>query len=285
MLYDTVVGTARRLVFGLVGLRYSRSSRAKNAAEPPIKLFWWNGEPNFGDRFMVDLIWRLFGYRSEWVGPESCDMIGAGSILDYPVVRLREKEFRVWGSGFIKPDSECPRAGVYHLVRGPLTRSRLPLEYKDIPVGDPGLLANVVYEKARRSGKIGVVPHYVDKELPIVRAMEEDDRFSVIDVAWSPDVVARRISECSLVLSSSLHGLVFADSYGIPNAHIQLSDRLTGGLYKFTDYYASVGRVYENATISKLFDDSYLDSLKKSYVPVRGLFAMQRSLIKSFPYG
>jgi pyruvyltransferase len=50
------------------------------------------------------------------------------------------------------------------------------------------------------------------------------------------------IVKCEFVLSSSLHGIIFSDSYSIPNAHMNLTGRVTGGSYKFDDYFASVNR-------------------------------------------
>src|SRR5699024_3940838 len=61
----------------------------------------------------------------------------------------------------------------------------------------------------------------------------------VINVGWTPEEVAKEISSCDAVISSSLHGLIFSDALGVPNAHIRLGDKLKGGLYKFHDYYSA----------------------------------------------
>lgn len=50
------------------------------------------------------------------------------------------------------------------------------------------------------------------------------------------------IVKCEFVLSSSLHGIIFADSFGIPNAHMNVSTRVMGGSYKFDDYVQAVNR-------------------------------------------
>jgi hypothetical protein len=59
-----------------------------------------------------------------------------------------------------------------------------------------------------------------------------------------PDVLAtvRTIASCDFVVSSSLHGLIAADAFGIPNVWVRWSDRVAGGSWKFLDYFRSVGR-------------------------------------------
>ena len=52
---------------------------------------------------------------------------------------------------------------------------------------------------------------------------------------------------CELVISSSLHGLIFAEAFGIPArwlaprdvAHLKHSSYVTEGWFKYVDYYAS----------------------------------------------
>ena len=55
----------------------------------------------------------------------------------------------------------------------------------------------------------------------------------------------RQIAECRFILSSSLHGLIIADSMGIPNLHVEFGDRLLGDGYKFDDYYSAYGLTHK----------------------------------------
>ena len=38
-----------------------------------------------------------------------------------------------------------------------------------------------------------------------------------------------------------MHGLIVADALGIPNIRMILSDKITGGDYKYDDYYSAFG--------------------------------------------
>ena len=55
---------------------------------------------------------------------------------------------------------------------------------------------------------------------------------------WS--TVIRRISQAGLVISSSLHGLVVADAFGIPCTYLRLSEE--ENILKYEDYVLGVGR-------------------------------------------
>ena len=66
----------------------------------------------------------------------------------------------------------------------------------------------------------------------------------IIDLAhyekWT-DVIDQ-ICSCEIIASSSLHGLIVPDAYNIPNCWITLSGKISGGLFKFYDYFSSVNR-------------------------------------------
>ena len=56
--------------------------------------------------------------------------------------------------------------------------------------------------------------------------------------SWNRNIES--ILEADLVLSSSLHGLVVAEAYGIPARYVRLSE--TEGAFKYHDYYEGTGR-------------------------------------------
>jgi pyruvyltransferase len=60
---------------------------------------------------------------------------------------------------------------------------------------------------------------------------------SPLDPWWS---VVRRISRARHVISTSLHGLVVADAFGVPCTYLRLSEE--ENLFKYEDYVLGVGR-------------------------------------------
>lgn len=264
--------------------------RYRNVLKKPIKTFWWrdveHGIVNFGDEITKDIVNRIFGYRCVWAPLEECSLIGVGSIVELAMPRQANNTIHVWGSGFIREQSGDDNLHdlVFHAVRGERTLDRVGGS-ENIVLGDPGLLANITYRPAKQKNeKIGVVVHYIDSDLPIVDKIKNDERFMIINPLDAPDNVAWKISSCRFILSSSLHGLIFADSFGVPNIHVKFSDKVTGGEYKFRDYYSATGREYRAADNCRIFDQEYLKSLRNEYLPIKDLHTLQRKLIKAFPF-
>jgi pyruvyltransferase len=66
--------------------------------------------------------------------------------------------------------------------------------------------------------------------------------------------VIRDLMSCRAIASSSLHGLILADAYGLPNAWLDSDaggggSRPGGGEFKFYDYFASVDKLRHSQTL------------------------------------
>ena len=66
-------------------------------------------------------------------------------------------------------------------------------------------------------------------------------RVRVIDVHQEAAAAVREIAACGTIITTSLHGLVTADSFGIPAVWTTLDPPLEGGDFKFHDYEAALG--------------------------------------------
>jgi len=205
---------------------------------------WYDDVQNFGDQLTPDVLGWL-GLTCIHNSSPSAHVVGVGSILG----RLPSHySGTVLGSGFLEdgPPVSLPAAHVL-IVRGELTRRRLSCNKKKVVLGDPGLLVRDIYrlpvENPQEVFPVGIVPHYVDvcdhRIQEIARRCAES--VLIIDVRRRPLDVIRDIASCSHVLSSSLHGLVTADGMGIPTCWLNLSKRVAGEGYKFSDYYSAFG--------------------------------------------
>jgi len=87
------------------------------------------------------------------------------------------------------------------------------------------------------------LPHFSDSKLgPRFTALCPAPYLStVIDPRGEPLDVLRLIGSCRKIVTSSLHGMIVADAFGIPR-RVEISPALAkdGGDFKFRDYSASV---------------------------------------------
>ena len=154
----------------------------------------------------------------------------------------------VWGTGCIDEKMVGEKPKKIYAVRGPLTQQELELKGWECPevYGDPALLYPMIYNpQIEKKHKWGFIPHYIefeeDKDLEVIYHMESLG-FQIIDVCSGTEKFVDEILECENIISSSLHGLIAADAYGIPNARVNVSNKLIGGDFKFKDYCYSVER-------------------------------------------
>lgn len=183
----------------------------------------------------------------------------------------------VWGSGAMFGTERLMHHPKEVLaVRGALTRSLLLANGVDCPeiYGDPALLLPRVYNPQRigKKYRIGVIPHIQDLSNPILlRYIQENDDAVLINLknygVWT-DVIDM-ILQCEFVISSSLHGLIISDAYGIPNVWVSFSDKVSGGSFKYLDYFSSVHKqcksslpIYDYETICKISIHDCIDAEK-----------------------
>lgn len=157
----------------------------------------------------------------------------------------------VWGAGIIdgnKPLKVKPRK--VYAVRGPLTRKKLLAEEVECPeiYGDPALLTPLYYRPNKQKRyKYGIISH-VSNQATVAnlrmngKCISECADVLIINLGqyihWH-DIIDQ-VCECESILSSSLHGLIIAEAYRVPNVWIEFGKPLIGGHFKFHDFFMSI---------------------------------------------
>lgn len=192
----------------------------------PIRVWAWSeGVANFGDELGPAILQRM-GIEIERVDTiAEAQLVTCGSLLEHAAQEAKPGTV-VWGSGLMYGDP----VDVSHLdiraVRGNLTARALGL---DVPTGDPGSLVPWLWSKPKIQHQIGVVRHYVDqREYPWADV--------VIDAGCPVDEVIELIGSCCQIASSSLHGLIVADAWGIPTIRLHHPD-VAGNDFKWADWF------------------------------------------------
>lgn len=262
--------------------------------------------PNMGDLLNKDIIKKCFGYdvvRNTYLTGE---ISGIGSGLgNYTYEDVQWKnvlkamssvvfpKVYIWGTGFVSYkdiDSKFyKRKTTICAVRGELSKKRVEkiLGYKlNVSLADAGILASYLLEKMpEKKYDVGIIAHYKEQKDPcFARLLKRFSGSVFIDVRNSPYEVTKKIAECKVIISSSLHGLIIADSLGVPNRHIVVTDNLLGDGFKFDDYYSAYGLKHEFTVMSEN-DIVSLDDVVKEYKIRKDMVEeKKKAMIGCFPY-
>lgn len=219
---------------------------------------------NWGDALNPYLIKKISKknvlHRESFLNPFKMEVYSViGSVLD----NNPYSELQVWGSGFKKdPGTINVKPKKIWAVRGRLTRDIFLRNNVDCPeiYGDPGILISDYYKPQifdARKYKLGIIPHYVDKKYTFLQEFD-NNVVKIIDIEQGIESFIDEVIDCERIASSSLHGLICAASYGIPYCWIKISDGISGGNFKFYDYFSSFLSDDE-------FPDPFLLNTKISY--------------------
>lgn len=195
---------------------------------------------NFGDLLgplVVELMLRERGAAPAPSG-SPVTLFSVGSVLHFAA-----DGDVVWGAGVngkVDRSAHTFRRLDVRAVRGPLSRAFLesagipaPEVYGDPALLLPGLMPGLRRVAATRTHRLTVVPNLNDVHLHGPTAADTLHPRSPLRECL------RRIAQSELVVGSSLHGIIVAESLGVPARLVRSRAEHT---FKYEDYYAGTGR-------------------------------------------
>lgn len=226
------------------------SGRGGDEASAPAVAHWSpaDAQENFGDVLgpvVVGFVAQERGLPSpkavrlgDDATPHNNVICAVGSIL-----HLAPPGAVVWGAGVngkVTPRPLSPRLDV-RAVRGPLTAAWLEGHGVEAAVcGDPALLMSRFFDPPPDARSPVVVLNLHDRLNRHDRRALRSAGARVLSARSPWQEVVAGVASAEFVISSSLHGLVVADSYGIPNRW--LDTRGPESHAKFFDHLLSVGK-------------------------------------------
>lgn len=210
-----------------------------------LPLFYWKkkGNENFGDYISLKLVERIVGGQVTVAGNKESQtkLLAIGSILI-----LANDGDVIWGTGMNAKRLDLKNYKFSNLdvraVRGPKTRNFLMKNfniYCPEVYGDPALLFPYFFPELQKKENPQydyiIIPHYSEE------AMFPKSLYPNVVYPTEPwrDVI-RKILNSRFVISSSLHGLIIADAYGIPSRYLRITNHEP--LFKYEDYYLGTNR-------------------------------------------
>lgn len=246
-----------------------------------IPLTYWTVASNFGDLLSKWIFEKLTGKEVKMVKVDVGNRknklkdpcyISIGSIL----ARVQDVS-HVWGTGSFGTEQtrNISKKAKYHAVRGPLTRSFILNVGAKCPkvYGDPALLTPYLYNpEVEKTHEVGLVLRWSEVEW---LKLNPPEGVKIIDLSRGDiEGVLDDILSCKRIVTSSLHGLIIADSYGIPNSWLS-STTPKGGEFKYYDYFLSVDKVRhtvhydlkQGITLEKIMDNFPFDDRPINWSP------------------
>lgn len=212
-----------------------------------LPLYYWRQKEfvNFGDFLSLKLLERITNspiriYQKKRIKTEK-KLLAVGSVLYFA-----EDGDIIWGAGV---NGKTLDKSIYNFkeidvraVRGPLTRQFLwenfQIEAPEI-YGDPALLVPEFFPEFKRKENPSydyiVILHYADCHL------FPKDQYENIVYATDPwEEIFEKITDAKFVISSSLHGIIVAEAFGIPAKWLRVTQNEHP--IKYYDYYLGTKR-------------------------------------------
>jgi pyruvyltransferase len=241
--------------------------------------------PNVGDRVTPLIVEVLSGRRATYVADLDTQphLMAVGSIA-----HRATPQTVIWGSGVMAPaiGLGSPRPHNVLALRGRRSYEayrEAGIGLGDVPLGDPAVLAARllgIQAAVQPAHPVGVVAHYAERNLPAIRRLLCEDGVIDLDVHAEPQEFLERMATCRAIVSTSLHGLIFAESLGLPNLWMKASDLLGGGAFKFEDWFSTTRRPQR---APHLLSDSDSATALAGRADVHDLAVDQEALIAAFP--
>lgn len=212
---------------------------------------------NFGDAFSPLAFELASGSLPRWAPARTADFLGIGSILSGHTVE-KTNSF-IWGSGIRNPMtvSSATNHERFLSVRGTMTNEHLGNPARIL--GEPGLLVYLLGLSRQLAKPNGLyIPHFTELNTTVGRKRLSRLRSVDLEIQLPTDHpidVARRILTSRYVLTSSLHGLVFAYALGVP-AYLSL-DAVGESEFKYKDFLTLFEESISPLSDLQIFDQTW----------------------------
>ncbi|HRD56048.1 MAG TPA: polysaccharide pyruvyl transferase family protein [Parachlamydiaceae bacterium] len=202
-------------------------------------MYWWttgNGV-NFGDDLSRVIVEKIVGFplKQQSLSNPKKTLLAAGSILHY----ARNHDV-IWGSGFREDPTLENRFQSLDVraVRGPKTREFLlkkGIHCKEV-YGDPAVLIAHLFPEFKKQTPI--YDYIVIPNIGEIKCFLPYKNVILPTLPWQE--IVQKMMQTKLVISSSLHGIIVAEAFGVPTRLLKMT--WLEPLLKYQDYYESTGR-------------------------------------------
>jgi len=202
---------------------------------------YYNRIRNNGDALNPYIVEWASGSSVRFATHDEEHLLAIGSILF-----MSNAKSLIWGSGLLNKSSFVPnlKKEQFFAVRGVKTRDFLiekGIDISGLPLGDPGIFASKLIPESKRppTYRAAIIPHHDSIHHEFYKAAARDPNVVVTDILSDGLKVIEQIRDSEVVISESLHGLIFAESFGKPCVWISRRIGDANWDFKFQDWYST----------------------------------------------
>ena len=202
----------------------------------------WSRIRNHGDQISADIVRLMFQAEPVQVSAGEPHVLAVGSITF-----MANALSTLWGCGVLNR-----QVGLADLAPGQLRALRgrhsadvlvgRGIRVPDIPLGDPGIFAADLLRRRglapRRRARVVVVPHHGSLRHPAYAEMATADDVAVVETLDNDWGLLQDIAGAEIVVSESLRGLIYAESFGRPSVWISSTED-PNWTFKFHDWFST----------------------------------------------
>lgn len=271
-----------------------------DSVEKPVVLNYWAGHHNFGDELSPYLISKISKRNVVYADRNIFGkLVGVGSIINHENAYSNSY---IWGSGLLTRKSIKRRFWpIRHrfskskvlATRGPLTSGVLQERgFKVASVyGDPALLMPLYYTPKINGEKnrVGLILHQRHTEW-INAAMLAENGVKLISIYRSGNAQIEsfidEVASCEKIYSTSLHGIIIAQAYGVPCQWISLEGAPIHAdeEFKFMDYFLGANQEVQQKMQLNSLSSENIAMMKKHRPFAAKKFMGEQLLLDTFPH-
>ena len=244
------------------------------ARKNKVNLNYWSESDNLGDTLapvIVNYILSLKNISPDKTVSNRKHLYAVGSILTAGI-----QDCTVWGSGILNSVISYRlknRKLDIRAVRGPFTRAILQDYGYNCPevYGDPAIFLPEIYKPGvlKKIYRFGLVMH-----MDQIQEIPKGDILNIDICTSNYHEFVNKLNSVEVVISSSLHGIILAESYGIKAILLKPAK----DFLKYYDWYYSTGRY------SFPVANNIKEALGITPPPLPNLNSLRRKLLETFPY-
>lgn len=252
--------------------------------ENKVNVLYCKGK-NLGDTIsplIVDWMLKQRQISMDKITKKESSLLSTGSLCG-----MEAEDVTIWGSGFHTMDflvqshkNKEKNTIDFRAVRGPVTRyfyTAMGYECPEV-YGDPGILFPLIYpgKPSAKKYKTSLIIHCGNENYDEYRNLPD---IHFIDIRTNHyEFFVEELLASEKVISSALHGIILAESYGIGTVFLNTKGYVEKAMMKYTDWYLSTNR--RNFKVAQSIEEAI--EFEPEAVP--DLTLMRENLMNAFPY-